>query len=106
MSPFGSSPNWGQGFWGPGSGSSHTWSQGFGPPSPLLFVGALIVVLLLAGLLAVVLLQRQRPQPVAARVRDSSAPVPERLLAERYARGEFDDDEYQRRLNTLKTNYP
>jgi putative membrane protein len=28
-------------------------------------------------------------------------PTPEQLLAERYARGEIDDEEYQRRLDTL-----
>jgi len=27
---------------------------------------------------------------------------PERLLAERYARGEIDDDEFRRRLDTLR----
>jgi putative membrane protein len=27
---------------------------------------------------------------------------PERLLADRYARGEIDDDEYRRRLDTLR----
>jgi putative membrane protein len=35
----------------------------------------------------------------------SSGPAaadPERILAERYARGEIDDEEYQRRLETLR----
>lgn len=29
--------------------------------------------------------------------------TPEQVLAERFARGEIDDDEYQRRLDTLRT---
>jgi putative membrane protein len=32
---------------------------------------------------------------------DASRPSPERLLAERFARGEIDEDEYRRRLATL-----
>jgi putative membrane protein len=31
--------------------------------------------------------------------------TPEQLLAERYARGEIDDDEYHRRVNTLSKRY-
>ena len=100
MSPFGFSPRWGQGF-----GPAHNWSQGFGPPSPLLFVGALIVVLALAALVVLVVLRRQGPKRVPRAAGETATPVPERLLAERYARGEFDDDEYQRRLHTLRTNY-
>ncbi|MFF4505769.1 SHOCT domain-containing protein [Streptomyces sp. NPDC001401] len=30
-----------------------------------------------------------------------SAPIPEQLLAERFARGEIDEDEYHRRLTVL-----
>jgi putative membrane protein len=30
-------------------------------------------------------------------------PAPERLLAERFARGEIDEEEYQRRLAVLRT---
>jgi putative membrane protein len=32
---------------------------------------------------------------------DEARPSPERLLAERFARGEIDEDEYRRRLATL-----
>ena len=32
---------------------------------------------------------------------DGPRPTPERLLAERFARGEIDEDEYRRRLVTL-----
>ncbi|MFE7607042.1 SHOCT domain-containing protein [Streptomyces celluloflavus] len=33
-------------------------------------------------------------------------PTPERILAERYARGEIDDEEYRRRLATLRDMPP
>ncbi len=35
-------------------------------------------------------------------LRGSSPAGPEQLLAARYARGEIDDEEYQRRLETLR----
>ena len=34
------------------------------------------------------------------------APEPERLLAERFARGEIDEDEYHQRLTTLRAAGP
>ncbi|MFI0716705.1 SHOCT domain-containing protein [Streptomyces inhibens] len=33
-------------------------------------------------------------------------PTPEQILAERYARGEIDEEEYQRRLATLRGSPP
>ncbi|MGY5052250.1 SHOCT domain-containing protein [Streptomyces sp. 900105755] len=33
-----------------------------------------------------------------------TGPTPERLLAERFARGEIDEDEYRRRLAVLRTD--
>lgn len=42
----------------------------------------------------IVMLVRRRPE--------SSAPDAQTLLGERYARGEIDDDEYQRRRETLR----
>ena len=53
---------------------------------------------------AVVLIVRylvpQRPTGTSA----GSAHTPEEVLAERYARGDIDDDEYQRRLALLRQN--
>ena len=53
---------------------------------------------------AVVLIVRylvsQRPTGTSA----GSARTPEEVLAERYARGEIDDDEYRRRLALLRQN--
>jgi putative membrane protein len=56
--------------------------------SSILFVGLLV----LGGLLLVrATRQQERPTPSS----------PERLLAERYARGDIDEEEYRRRLATL-----
>lgn len=38
----------------------------------------------------------------AGRPHNVPPPAPEQLLAERYARGEIDDEEYRRRLATLR----
>jgi putative membrane protein len=57
--------------------------------STVLFVGLLV----LGGLL-LVRVTRQSDRPLAV-------PSPERLLAERYARGDIDEEEYRRRLATL-----
>ncbi|MFD5620396.1 SHOCT domain-containing protein [Streptomyces yangpuensis] len=35
-----------------------------------------------------------------------AAPTPEQILAQRLARGEVDEDEYQRRLAVLRTSRP
>lgn len=48
---------------------------------------------------------RRGEQPPADRSRAGShpqSPTPEQILAERFARGEIDEDEYQRRLSTLR----
>jgi putative membrane protein len=57
--------------------------------STILFVGLLV----LGGLL-LVRVARQDERPLTPR-------SPEQLLAERYARGDLDDEEYRRRLVTL-----
>ncbi|GAA4544896.1 SHOCT domain-containing protein [Pseudonocardia xishanensis] len=55
---------------------------------------ALWALLLIAVVVGVRAVRRDRP---AADERTS----PQQLLAERYARGEIDEDEYHRRLDTL-----
>ncbi len=59
----------------------------------------LISMLLFWGVLVAggVLLVRALARPPDGR----GGPSPEQLLAERYARGEIDEDEYRRRLATL-----
>jgi putative membrane protein len=54
---------------------------------------------------AVVLLVRALSR-TDERTRAPSVPSPEQLLAERFARGEIDEEEYQRRLATLHTSAP
>ncbi|GAA1909126.1 hypothetical protein GCM10009716_18840 [Streptomyces sodiiphilus] len=56
---------------------------------------------------AAVLLFRSLGRP-AERGGDGQGPWsgPERVLAERYARGEIDDEEYHRRLDTLRVSGP
>lgn len=76
-----------------GSGMSG-WGYALMTISMVLFWGAVIV-----GIVALVRYvgrgEQQAPAP-------PSPQVPERLLAERFARGEIDEDEYQRRLAALR----
>ena len=62
---------------------------------------ALVVVgLLVIGYVAVRLVQgRQGPSPTGSDL--ASASAARRILDERYARGELDDEEYQRRRDLL-----
>jgi putative membrane protein len=49
-------------------------------------------------------LLRNRPGPTpTGRARPAT---PEEILGQRYARGEIDDDEYHRRLDTLRDAHP
>ena len=65
--------------------------------STVLFWGALI-----AGGIAVYRSLNRRANSGSAENR----PTPEQLLAERYARGEIDEEEYRRRLGTLRGTGP
>ncbi|MGH9250245.1 MAG: SHOCT domain-containing protein [Acidimicrobiales bacterium] len=62
--------------------------------SIVVFWGALIA----GGLALFRYLNRSAAQPGG----DEARPTPEQLLAERFARGEIDEDEYGRRLDTLR----
>jgi len=73
-------------------GGMHWWGYG------LMTVSALALFALVVA--AVVALVRY-PSPPAANS-PPQPPAPEQLLAQRYARGEIDDDEYRRRLHTLE----
>jgi putative membrane protein len=53
------------------------------------------------GLLIVLVVELVRGRNRPAGGTDAARPTPERLLAERFARGEIDEDEYRRRLATL-----
>jgi putative membrane protein len=78
-----------------GSGMSG-WGYALMTISMVLFWGAVIF-----GIVALFrYLGRGSQQPPAQP--PPSAQTPERLLAERFARGEIDEDEYQRRLAALR----
>jgi putative membrane protein len=72
------------------------WGWGLLPGLIWLAFWALVVT---AVVLVVRGVARSRPAGPPAPYADS----PERLLAERYARGEIDDDEYRHRLETLRS---
>ncbi|WP_327011865.1 SHOCT domain-containing protein [Dactylosporangium sp. NBC_01737] len=79
-------------YWGNGMGG---WGMLFMSVSGLLFWG-----LIIAG---VVVLARSmgyigRPRPAGGQT-----PAPQQVLADRFARGEIDDEEYTRRLQVLRT---
>ncbi len=65
-----------------------------------LFWGAVIY-----GIVALVRYTR-RDGPRAHEPAGPTAPGPERLLAERFARGEIDEDEYHQRLISLRAASP
>ena len=68
---------------------------------------ALIMILLVAaviyGIVALVCYARPNPAQGPESVQPSA---PERLLAERFARGEIDKDEYHQRLTSLRAAGP
>ncbi|MDI6105878.1 SHOCT domain-containing protein [Actinoplanes sp. NEAU-A12] len=70
----------------------------------LMIVNSLLLwALVIAGIVALVRYTRRDAQRGDA-VRQ--APVPQRMLAERYARGDIDEEEYMRRLQVLDTTTP
>ena len=77
-------------YWGNGMGG---WGMALMTVSNLLFWG-----LVIAGVVALVRYTSRGPQPAASA--DQRA-TPQQLLAERFARGEIDEDEYARRLQVL-----
>jgi putative membrane protein len=78
-----------------GSGMSG-WGYALMTVSMVLFWGAVIF-----GIVALVRYIGRGGQPGAAA--PSQPPTPERLLAERFARGEIDEEEYHRRLAALRS---
>ena len=77
-------------YWGNGMGG---WGMAVMTVSNLLFWG-----LVIAG---VVVLVRYLGRVGPAGTPTGHRPTPERVLADRFARGEIDDDEYTRRLQIL-----
>ncbi|MET0641722.1 MAG: SHOCT domain-containing protein [Jiangellaceae bacterium] len=66
--------------------------------STVVFWGALIA----GGVALFRYLNRTAAKPASSEAR----PTPEQLLAERFARGEIDEEEYRQRLDTLRSPGP
>lgn len=85
-------------------GDGWMWSHGGGWGGWVLMSGVMVLALL--ALIAVIVvairyLSASDSAPVKA-PSDNARPGPENLLAERFARGEIDEDEYRRRLSLLR----
>lgn len=79
-----------------GNGMS-VWGYALMTVSMVLFWG--LVILGVIALIRYLARTSQPPGSVGA-----SRPAPEQILAERFARGEIDEQEYQRRLTALREN--
>ena len=66
----------------------------------LMFAGMAIFWVLVVVAIVAVLRYLARPDAVASD-RSRPGPSPQQILAERFARGEIDDEEYTRRMRTL-----
>lgn len=77
------------------AGQGGPWQGGGGPPFPVLLF-PLFWLLLIGGLVAVAVLGRRRREAAAGRRSG------ERLLAERYADGSIEDEEYRARRAVLR----
>ena len=76
------------------------WGYALMTISMILFWGAVIY-----GIVALVR-YAHRDGPQRGEPAGPPAPEPERLLAERFARGEIDEDEYHQRLTSLRAAGP
>ncbi|WP_030962413.1 SHOCT domain-containing protein [Streptomyces sp. NRRL S-378] len=61
----------------------------------------LLVALAVAG---VVLLLRSADRPASSTARPPALPSPKQVLADRFARGEIDEEEYEQRLAALRAH--
>ena len=82
-------------YWGNGMGG---WGMVLMTVSSLLFWG-----LVIAGIVALVRYTGRGAQPGAPA---THRPTPQQVLADRFARGEIDEDEYTRRLQVLGATAP
>jgi putative membrane protein len=79
-------------YWGNGMGG---WGMVLMTVSSLLFWG-----LVIAGIVTLVRYTGRGGQPAT---QANHGPTPQQVLADRFARGEIDEDEYTRRLQVLTT---
>ncbi|WSJ62908.1 SHOCT domain-containing protein [Streptomyces sp. NBC_01310] len=67
---------------------------------------SLSILLVALAVAAVVLLLRSVDRFPSGSAQPPAAPSAEQVLAERYARGEIDEEEYERRLTALRAHGP
>jgi putative membrane protein len=82
-------------------GDGWMWDHGWSWAGWLVMCVAMLLFwigLIVATVVAIRYLDASREPHLAGR----TGPAPEDLLAQRYARGDIDDDEYRRRLATLR----
>lgn len=79
------------------------WGWGLMTFSSLLFLGLVVLVVVL---LVRYFSRTGQQAPGGWRAAGPPPASPEQLLAERYARGEIDDEEYRRRLAVLREESP
>jgi putative membrane protein len=81
------------------------WGNGMGGGGMVLMTVASLLFwgLVIAGILALVRYASRGAQPAAPAIQ---GPTPHQVLAERFARGDIDEDEYTRRLQVLGTTTP
>jgi putative membrane protein len=79
------------------------WMWGHGWWLMWVVMALVLAALIVAMVVAIRYLSASSPAP-AQRSGLSVRPGPETLLAERFARGEIDDDEYRRRLSLLRAH--
>lgn len=76
--------------------------HGYGSMWPIggMMIGWLLLTVLVVGLVAWLVVSYGRPHDASGPGRDTG--TAQRFLAERYARGELDTEEYQQRLGALR----
>ena len=65
---------------------------------------AVFWVLVIGGFVALIRAMTTNPTP--SNLPPQAGPTPQQVLADRYARGEIDDEEYTRRLKILNSGTP
>lgn len=81
------------------------WMWGYGGGWVLMSVVMVLFVLALITAMVVAIRYLSASKPAATAPPRYASPGPENLLAERFARGEIDDDQYRRQLTLLRAHH-